>query len=130
MEFLINQTLSSDIHDHFPALSKYALQHNFHRILPNFTPEATIDESSSTDGELIDFVGGADLFVNARLSTTDRLGNAKLGAGLMSGPEWYRFVEKKQCVKLQTNATVMQDITETELDRCSFWADISPRTLV
>jgi hypothetical protein len=50
-----------------------ALQPNPHKAQPHFILEATIDELRSSGGKSIELAGGADLVVNAKLSSVDNL---------------------------------------------------------
>ncbi len=50
-----------------------ALRRNRHKAHPNFVLEATIEELRSSGGKSIQLLGGADLFVNAKLSNVDGL---------------------------------------------------------
>jgi acetylcholinesterase len=43
---------------------------------------------------------------------------------------WHQFSDENQRLKLQTNATTMEKLSRTELDRCAFWSNISSRTLI
>jgi carboxylesterase type B len=42
-------------------------------------------------------------------------------------PVWQRYGDGKRLV-LRTNATAMEQVPRVEVDRCAFWANVSPRT--
>jgi acetylcholinesterase len=45
-------------------------------------------------------------------------------------PVWSRFNNEQQRFRIQANGSAMEDISQTELDRCAFWASIKSRTLI
>lgn len=45
-------------------------------------------------------------------------------------PVWSRYNDGQQRLRLQTNASTMEQISQTEVDRCAYWTSIASRTLI
>jgi acetylcholinesterase len=43
---------------------------------------------------------------------------------------WSSFSKEQQRLRLQTNVSTMEAVSETEFERCAFWASIASRTLI